>query len=154
MDKELNEETVTKVVYHHSNKKQLLKDTFKLAIEKSKYHSQNHKKLKGYDDIIEAIAEFLSGTSIVLMISGFSMPLLFIIAAACNGCSFVLRRVQNALNLKIRYNLHKRTSKQYDLIGRELLGIINANNLSDRDILRISDEFNTRISIIQESEEE
>jgi hypothetical protein len=122
------------------------------CLKKSKLYKKRYKKLKKIDDITDFTTSILNASSISLIVSSVSMPLLVIPSAVCSSIQFVIGQVQNKVNLKNRYNRHLTTSYQYEQLAREILIVLSKNHLTNDQYEAYIQEVNDKIGLIQDSE--
>ena len=134
-----------------NNKRKILHDIKKDCYNKVKIYKKKYKKIKKIDDIIDMSCALMTGTSIALTISGFTIPPLLIASAVTSGASFCISRVQDKINFKSKYTKHNMTINQYNNLIREIITILTKNHLTPDEYHKYIIEVYDKISLIDDS---
>lgn len=140
-----------KSIEDYKDKVKLLKDVKKDLTTKINEYKKKYKKLKKYDDIIDASTSLLSASSISCTIIGMTLPPLLIVSASLSGISFIISRVQDKYNLKRRYEQHHLTINQYSNLVREIITVLTKNNLTSEQYHNYLTEVYDKISLIEDT---
>ena len=128
----------------------LLLTEIKLTKEQYKEKFLSFKKI---NETSEAGIIFCSSLSTsVLLTTLFNMnPHFLIVGTVLTTISTIAKAVKSVYKLNDTIESFKTTFQQYSDLERDLRTILYKNHLSNEDIINILDDFNNRISLIQDS---
>lgn len=119
---------------------------------KYKEYNKKYKKYKRYDDITDFITSILNASSISLIMSSLTLPLLIIPAGVLSSVQFIITRAQDKMKLKDKYNSFHITSNQYDALRREIITVLNKNHLDNSQYQQYIEEVHDKINLIKDME--
>lgn len=131
---------------------EILRTIKKEALAEVEKYKAKYRKTKKIDDAIDAGNALLTGTSISLTVIGLHTPPLLIVSASVSGFSFIMSRIQDKINFKAKYLQHHQTFNNYSQLAREIITVLNKNNLSSEEYLRYIQEVYDKLGLIEDSQ--
>jgi hypothetical protein len=119
---------------------------------KYKEYNKKYKKYKRYDDITDFITSILNASSISLIMSSLTLPLLIIPAGVLSSAQFIITRAQDKMKLKDKYSSFHISANQYDGLRREIITVLSKNHLDNSQYQQYIEEVHDKINLIKDTE--
>lgn len=130
----------------------ILKGVLRDCIDQSKNYTKKYKKLKRFDDRLDVLSSILSGSSIILVVVGFTNPPCLVASAIIGGIDFIIKRGQDKYNYKQKYTQHNLTMLQYKDLAREIGAVLSKNHMTSQEYQNYIEECNDKLSLIQDTQ--